>query len=77
MTSPTIAVPPNRFVEAHVNCPGGKRALGGGVSSFVRYSVVKESAPLNGGLGWNAAVQNTVDAPTNMYVWAICANVTS
>jgi Collagen triple helix repeat (20 copies) len=77
VTSPTIAVPANGFVEANVKCPGSKRALGGGVSSFVRYSVVKESAPLDGGIGWNAVFQNTVDAPTNMYVWAICANVTS
>jgi hypothetical protein len=77
VTSPTISVPPHQFKEAHINCPSGKRALGGGVSSFVRYSNVRETAPLDGGAGWNAAVMNDTDGATNMYVWAICAYVSS
>ena len=64
-----------------VNCPAGKRALGGGVTSNYRGVSfhVYENGPGGQATGWSAgAVYSPVGAEPNSisaYVWAICAAI--
>src|SRR5215207_1883051 len=63
-----------------VDCPAGKKALGGGVTSggpVVATVSVMESGPAGQATGWLASVRNNGNVTTTEYVWAICANVTS
>jgi hypothetical protein len=75
-----LDIPPNAARRGQVNCPGDKKALGGGVAS-VSYgpsTYVFESAPAGLATGWVAGVLNEADSVTATdYVWVICANVTS
>ena len=61
------------------NCHPDKRVLGGGVSTTSHQNTrIAESAPQDGGRGWQGAVRNDSSlAPVGMYIWAICAKVTS
>lgn len=64
--------------EIAVDCPAGKKALGGGVASG-RYQalIIRQSAP-NGALGdrgWVAEVENTHNGQVSVTIWAICAVV--
>jgi hypothetical protein len=78
VVSPGTDVPKNQRVQAAVDCPSGKRALGGGVSTSGAIAEVRETAPSNGGFGWAATVANrSNDFADQMYVWVICANVAS
>jgi hypothetical protein len=79
LISPGQSVSPGNGTDlAAVNCPGGKKVLGGGVSS-TNFSVARIalSAPLNDGLGWVGAAYNDGSNPITAYVWAICAHVSS
>jgi hypothetical protein len=63
-----------------VYCPNGKRALGGGVSPLYPAAALEhvlESAPTDGGTGWEAVVWNDSGSSTDWFVWVICAYVTS
>ena len=63
-----------------VQCPRGKKALGGGVSltrNDLYYTQVVQSAPAGEGTGWTANVFNDGNKPVSAYVWVICANVSS
>ena len=63
-----------------VDCPAGKKALGGGVTSggpVVAAVSVMESGPAGAATGWLASVRNNGNVTTTEYVWAICAYVAS
>jgi hypothetical protein len=71
-------VPEGQRKHAVIACPTGKRALGGGVSTASWLAEVRVSAPLNDGAGWEGTVANrSNDFPDRMFVWAICARVSS
>jgi hypothetical protein len=61
------------------DCPGGRKALGGGVTTPGAgiYSRVRVSGPAGEGTGWVVSVYNEGPATYSYYVWAICANVSS
>jgi hypothetical protein len=63
-------------------CPGGTRALGGGVSSTLpTYAVVRESAPMSTpenvlGVGWWIEMSNeSGDTGLTAYAWVACAPI--
>jgi hypothetical protein len=63
-----------------VNCPAGKKPLGGGVSIDSPYwAQVQQSAPettLSGeAIGWGVSVRNDGYATFSAYAWVICAAV--
>jgi len=74
------SISPGVYGRWSVDCPDGKRALGGGVASgapvFSKLSVI-ESAPTGPATGWLAAVRNNGNVTTTEHVWAICAYVAS
>jgi len=76
-----MAIPRDQSRTWQVNCPSGKKALGGGVSTTAgntKVSQISESAPAGAeATGWAASVYTTPAAgstPT-YYVWVICAYV--
>ena len=60
-----------------VDCPAGKKALGGGVAGGIGILSVRQSAPGGalGDKGWFAEVVNTWTHPTSVTLWVICAFV--
>ncbi len=76
MTSAGIAIPANSTASGTIDCPGGKKALGGGVSR-TGDGLIVDTAPLNEGTGWAGELRNRGTGSVTMYVWAICANVSS
>ncbi|MFN0153724.1 MAG: hypothetical protein ACKVUT_05045 [Gaiella sp.] len=76
VTSSTTDVPGESTRGATAKCPSGTKVLGGGVSK-TKGGFIGESAPINGGAGWVALLYNPGDYLTQMYVWAICAQVAS
>jgi hypothetical protein len=66
-----------------VNCPAGKKVLGGGVTTdeWVN-SIIRSSGPNAAGTQWKVIIQRTNDGDspnsgnTPLRVYAICANVT-
>jgi hypothetical protein len=78
------------FTSLNANCPGGQRALGGGASALAdgqgtgnftgstNAYVVTQDYPKADGTGWVATfdIDNSIiEAPFQMTVYAICANV--
>ena len=56
-------------------CPLDKKVLGGGVSSAVPANlVIRETAPLNQGIGWWVEVKNTGSNQMGVFAWAVCAD---
>ncbi len=74
LTSAGVGVPANSTATGTVDCPAGKRALGGGVSR-IGNGLVVDTAPQNEGTGWVGEMYNRGNGSVTMYVWAICANV--
>jgi hypothetical protein len=71
----------SQFITSHtVNCPAGKRALGGGVRSntlsFAGPYLVN-SNPTAGGAGWTASFAREVQSSWTYVVYAICGVVTT
>jgi hypothetical protein len=71
---------PYQYAEWSVNCPGGMKALGGGVataSGDVNHLTVNESAPAGAAAtGWAVQVANlSGSVPADEYAWVICAVV--
>jgi hypothetical protein len=71
--SPTVSVPQGQFGVAHVDCPAGKKVLGGGGGS-------ESDAPITllgkyMGHDWAMAVRNDGAGPAYIVAWAYCANV--
>jgi hypothetical protein len=75
---------PDDWATWGVECPPGKRALGGGVAAAgqlvgnIRHSAVVSSAPSGAaGTGWSVTYSNDFDeGKVTAYVWVICATVT-
>ena len=75
---------PDDWESWGVDCPAGKRALGGGVAASGQlvgnflHSAVVSSAPTGpAGTGWSVTYSNDYDAgKVTAYVWVICATVT-
>jgi hypothetical protein len=69
--------------SALVNCPAGKRVVGGGtdVSPFSEPTAVKQNFPFEGppAYGWFGTAYETTPTAANwsVFVYAICANVSS
>jgi len=74
-TSPGTSIPGNQGGVAPVDCPAGKKALGGGGSSNSYGVTLVTSAPSDPGTGWIAAFQNGYSTARTVYAWVICANV--
>jgi hypothetical protein len=72
--SPGLAMPGVGTASTRVDCPGGKKALGGGGSSTSNNTKLVESAPANFATGWVVTYQNSAGSAT-VYAWVICANV--
>jgi Collagen triple helix repeat (20 copies) len=71
-------VPPDNGAYEQVDCPGNKKALGGGASHTGNWwTYVTKSAPRNGGTGWEVSVWNDGPVGATLYAWVTCANVTS
>ena len=71
------SVPAGQYRKQVATCLGGRKALGGGVSSASIRAQVTVSAPTDGGTGWIGGVFNEGDSAVNIYVWVVCARVTS
>jgi hypothetical protein len=63
------------------NCPGEKKALGGGMTVAEGVDPTQIhiffSGPQGQATGWTVGAQNAGDRNVFAYVWAICANVSS
>jgi hypothetical protein len=58
-----------------VACPGDKKVLGGGISRQVPANLsIRESAPMDGGIGWWVEAKNTGSSQMGIFGWAVCAN---
>ena len=66
----------DKYLRWSVDCPNGKRALGGGVSTSAPYETrVIESAPTGESTGWGVGVKNEGGPTMAAYVWVTCAYV--
>jgi hypothetical protein len=73
--SPPLSIPSNTGDATHVDCPAGKRALGGGASTATYNMKLVNSAPTDAGNGWVIAYQNEAQSARTGYAWVICAQV--
>jgi hypothetical protein len=66
----------DKYLRWSVDCPNGKKALGGGVSTSSPYATrVIESAPTGASTGWGVGVKNEGGPTMSGYVWVTCAYV--
>jgi len=74
-----IPAGPDVYDSWQVDCPSGKKALGGGMALAERnyQARVVESAPAGAATGWFISVYNQGIRAFTAYAWVICANVTS
>jgi len=75
--SPGKSIPGNSPAYEPVDCPDGKKALGGGGSTESAGVYVFASAPTDPGTGWVVGYNNTYSTPRTVYAWVICAYVAS
>jgi hypothetical protein len=76
--SPPLSVSGNGLAAStQVDCPAGKKALGGGGGSMSAYTKLVTSAPSDAGTGWVVTYGNDGPSERTVYAWVICANVTS
>ena len=75
---------PEDWATWGIDCPAGKKALGGGVAASgryvgnIRHSAVVQSAPSGAATGWTITYSNDFsEGNVTAYAWVICANVTS
>jgi len=73
--SPGLGIPGNYYNDTQVDCPSGKKALGGGGSTTGYNGKLVSSAPTDPGTGWGVAYHNTGNTPVTVYAWVICAYV--
>jgi hypothetical protein len=77
VSSPGVSIPGNGGGHAQVDCPNGKKALGGG-GGTASYDVhLVSSTPTDPGTGWVVSYANGYPTPRTVYAWVICANVSS
>jgi hypothetical protein len=77
VTDPGTRIPANSAGFADVDCPDGKKALGGGASATNGGTDLVSSTPTDPGTGWVAYYQNPNSVAATVYAWVICANVSS
>jgi Collagen triple helix repeat (20 copies) len=74
-----MRIQPDKWARWGVDCPSGKKALGGGVASQAAspYKThIFESAPSGAAAtGWQVGVYHDTSQPITFYVWVICASV--
>jgi hypothetical protein len=71
-----VDVQKDKSLRWSVDCPNGKRALGGGVSTTQPYETrVLESAPTGESTGWGVGVRNEGGPTMSAYAWVTCAYV--
>jgi hypothetical protein len=72
-------IAPNVLDSWQVNCPSGKKALGGGMALAHQTSGARivESAPAGAGTGWFVSALNQGTTGFTAFAWVICANVSS
>jgi hypothetical protein len=73
-------IAPDHWAYWDVNCSGGKKALGGGVSSVGGSPVtthIIESAPAGRATGWHVGMYHNTTSMVRFYAWVICAYVSS
>jgi hypothetical protein len=75
--SPGTGLPADDNRTSQVNCPSGKKALGGGGSSTYPGAYLWASAPTDPGTGWVTQYHNDGTFAATVYAWVICANVTA
>ena len=70
-------IPGRTLASWSVDCPSGKKALGGGVLSGgpVVGQFVAESGPAGEATGWTVVVKNSRDIAVTEYLRVICAYV--
>jgi hypothetical protein len=76
VTSQTFTIPPNttEMAQGTANCPSGKVVLGGGFYLGGGGSVVQSQPVVGNGLwGWEVGVNNPINIPLPLTVFAICA----
>jgi hypothetical protein len=76
VTSQTFTIPANTtmMTQGTANCPTGKVVLGGGFYLGGGGSVVQSQPTVGGGLwGWLVGVNNPINVPLPLTVFAICA----
>jgi hypothetical protein len=67
-------VAPGGLVHSQVDCPTGKKAVGGGLGGGQPIAVTT-SLPSDDGKTWYVNGKNLGNAPTSLYAYAICAHV--
>ena len=75
-------IEPDHYASWHVDCPSGKKALGGGVASpgpaAPPVTHVFETAPAGAeATGWQVGVYHESAHTATFYAWVICAYVSS
>lgn len=74
-----VTISAGKFRVWTVNCPAGKKALGGGVATdgSAFDARIHQSAPAGAAAtGWTVTVSNTGTTSLSEYAWVICASVT-
>lgn len=74
VSSPEIPNPNGLRTVGRVDCPAGKKVLGGGVFAVSEAQYVQVSAP-EGPTTWKAEIKNLSGQPQKFTVYAICAVV--
>lgn len=65
-----VSIPAGGFGFAHVNCPAGMVATGGGGQTTSTLTFITDSVPSGG--GWSVGVKNTADVSNRASAWVIC-----
>lgn len=63
------------FTQLGVNCPPGKRAIGGGAEALGPTSILNRTTPNTSGTGWIAVGHQPGVNSVGLHVYAICAVV--
>ena len=71
--SPNVEVPAGMFGTAGVDCPPGKKAIGGGGGSEDDAPIVLMQPYMN--YDWAVAIRNDGNGPAHVAAMAYCANV--
>ena len=63
------------FTQLEVDCPAGKKVLGGGAEALGNASILNRTSPNASGTGWIAVGHQPGVGNLGLSVWAICAVV--
>jgi hypothetical protein len=68
-----VSVNAGQYGVAYVDCPAGKKVIGGGGGSEGNAPIILLGPYINH--QWAVAVRNDGGGPVNVSAWAYCANV--